>query len=219
MDYIISDLHFGDKGIIKFERTEFDTVEQHDAFLVQQWNKTIVNKNDRVFFLGDLHDNSSNKKDLEYLKTLVSKLRGYKIMILGNHDVYKEQDYLDLGFNEVIKGPYYYKPYIILSHEPCREAFRNPYVWNIHGHLHNAKLELDNYICVSARHINYKPAKLSKMAEKIAGKVTKRNEHFMEEWYSTFYDFNQWELQYDENGRVDTNKTRLLKEPKKYEVN
>lgn len=215
MDYIISDLHLGDKGIIRFERTEFKTVEEHDAFIVSQWNKTIVNKNDRVFFLGDLHDNSGKVCEKEALKEIVTKLRGYKIMILGNHDVFKKTDYLEMGFNEVIEGPYYYKPYVILSHEPCREAFKNPYVWNIHGHLHNAKLDLENYICVSAKHINYKPAKLTKMAEKIASRVCKRRESFMNEWYSVFYDFNKWELQYDENGRVDSNKTREMKLPKK----
>ena len=215
MDYIISDLHLGDKGIIRFERTEFNTVEEHDAFILSQWNKTIVNKNDRVFFLGDLHDNSSKSCEKEELKKIVTKLRGYKIMILGNHDHFKKADYLEMGFNEVIEGPYYYKPYIILSHEPCLEAFRNPYVWNIHGHLHNAELNLENYICVSAKHIQYRPAKLTKMAEKIASKVSKRKESFMEEWYSPFYDFNQWELQYDEHGRVDSNKTREMKVPKK----
>lgn len=210
MDYVISDLHFGDKGILRFERTEFATVEEHDAYMVKMWNAMVVNNNDTVYFLGDLHDNSHKRDDLDYLRTIVPKLHGKKIIILGNHDVYKDQDYLDLGFEKVIHGPYYYKPYIILSHEPCREAFQNPYVWNIHGHLHNAELELENYICVSARHVQYRPQKLTKIAERIAGKVAKRKEHFMEEWYCPFYDFMQYELQYDESGRVDATKTRNM---------
>lgn len=210
MDYVISDLHFGDKGILRFERTEFATVEEHDAYMVKMWNAMVVNNNDTVYFLGDLHDNSHKRDDLDYLRTIVPKLHGRKIIILGNHDVYKDQDYLDLGFEKVIHGPYYYKPYIILSHEPCREAFQNPYVWNIHGHLHNAELELENYICVSARHVQYRPQKLTKIAERIAGKVAKRKEHFMEEWYCPFYDFMQYELQYDESGRVDATKTRNM---------
>lgn len=210
MDYIISDLHFGDKGILRFERTEFATVEEHDAHMIKMWNAMVVNNNDTVYFLGDLHDNSHKRDDLDYLRTIVPKLHGRKIIILGNHDVYKDQDYLDLGFEKVIHGPYYYKPYIILSHEPCREAFQNPYVWNIHGHLHNAELELENYICVSARHVQYRPQKLTKIAERIAGKVAKRKEHFMEEWYCPFYDFMQYELQYDESGRVDATKTRNM---------
>lgn len=214
MDYVISDLHLGDRGVIKFERTEFATIEEHDATLVQYWNKTVVNKDDTVYFLGDLHDNSRRRDDLDYLKSLVSKLRGHKIIILGNHDVFRDQDYLDLGFEKVIHGPYYYKPYLILSHEPCREALNNPYVWNIHGHLHNAELELPNYKCVSARHIQYKPAKLTKMAENIAAKVTKRKEYFMEEWYAEYYDFMRYELQYDKNGRVDAFATRNAAIPK-----
>ena len=72
MDYIISDLHLGDKGIIHFERTEFNTVEEHDAFILSQWNKTVVNKNDKVFFLGDLHDNSGKPTEKEELKNSIS---------------------------------------------------------------------------------------------------------------------------------------------------
>ena len=219
MDYVISDLHLMDRGVIKFERTEFNTIEEHDAYLVKMWNSTIVNKDDTIYFLGDLHDNGRSRKDIECLKNIVGKLRGHKIMIKGNHDVYKDQDYLDMGFEKVITGPYYYKPYLILSHEPCREAFRNPYVWNVHGHLHNATLELDNYKCVSTKHIDYKPMKLTKFAEKIAGKVQKRKECFMEEWYSVFYDFMKYKLYYDDNGRVDSRTTRERKEPKDAETN
>lgn len=215
MDYVISDLHLMDKGVIKFERTEFATIEEHDQALVRYWNSVVVNANDTVYFLGDLHDNSTKQADLEYLKGLVQKLRGHKIIILGNHDGYKDEVYLDLGFERVIHGPYYYKPYLILSHEPCREAYGNPYVWNIHGHLHNAELELPNYKCVSARHIQYRPLKLTKFAEQIAGKVKKRKEYFMEEWYALHYNFMKYELVYAPDGRVDSTETLRQARPKK----
>lgn len=214
MDYVISDLHFNDKGVIRFERTEFSTTEEHDAFLIKQWNKTVVNKDDRVFFLGDLCDNSGKRATVDAVKALVSQLRGHKIIILGNHDHFKMEEYKEMGFEQVIAGPYYYKPYIILSHEPCREAFNNPYVYNIHGHLHNAKLELDNYICVSAKHINYKPMKLGKLTLKIAAKVKTRKESFMEEWYAEYYNFMKYKLYYAEDGRIDSTKTLSMKEPK-----
>ena len=82
MDYVISDLHLMDKGVIKFERTEFATIEEHDQALVRYWNSVVVNANDTVYFLGDLHDNGAKQADLEYLKGLVQKLRRHKIIIL-----------------------------------------------------------------------------------------------------------------------------------------
>ena len=106
MDYVISDLHFGDKGILRFERTEFATVEEHDAYMIKMWNTMVVNNNDTVYFLGDLHDNSHKRDDLDYLRTIVPKLHGKKIIILGNHDVYKDQDYLNLGFEKVTNWPF-----------------------------------------------------------------------------------------------------------------
>ena len=215
MDYIISDLHLGDKGVIRFERTEFATIEEHDAALVRYWNSTIVNKDDTVYFLGDLCDNASKKDMLTYLQTIVPRLRGHKIMIRGNHDHFKDDEYIALGFERVITGPYFYRPNIILSHEPCREAYENPYVWNIHGHLHNAELELPNYKCVSARHIKYKPMSLTKYAMMINSRTKKRTEYFMEEWYAPHYNFMKYELQYDENGRVDSKRTIELAIPRK----
>ena len=215
MDYVISDLHLMDRGVIRFERTEFATVEEHDAAIVRYWNSVIVNKNDTVYFLGDLADNTSKKEILPRLQAIVPKLRGHKIMIRGNHDHFRDDEYLALGFEKVITGPHYYKPYLILSHEPCQEAYENPYVWNIHGHLHNAELELPNYICVSARHVKYRPAKLTKMAEQIAAKVKHRKEYFMEEWYAPHYNFMKYELQYDENGRVDSKTTMEKAIPRK----
>ena len=215
MDYVISDLHLGDKGVVNFERREFATIEEHDAHLIHMWNSTVVNKDDTVYFLGDLYDNGRDHGGREYLKSIVQKLRGHKILIKGNHDNFKDKDYLEMGFEQVITGPYFYKPYLILSHEPCHEAFNNPYVWNVHGHLHNATLELENYKCVSAKHISYKPMKLTKFAEQIQPKVRKRKERFMEEWYYPYYNFMKYELQYDDNGRVDTVKTLQMAIPKR----
>ena len=114
--WLISDTHFSDEelyiGTKKIERADADEY-------VKLINSKVGRK-DTLIHLGDVGD-------LEAMK----KVRGYKILIMGNHDTgatkYKEI------FNEVYQGPVQIGEKLILSHEPleCGWAF------NIHGHIHS----------------------------------------------------------------------------------
>ena len=114
--WLISDTHFSDEelyiGTKKIERADADEY-------VKLINSKVGRK-DTLIHLGDVGD-------LEAMK----KVRGYKILIMGNHDTgatkYKEI------FNEVYQGPVQIGEKLILSHEPleCGWAF------NIHGHVHS----------------------------------------------------------------------------------
>lgn len=79
MIYFTSDLHLGHANIIKLSNRPFETLEEMDEVLVQNWNKK-VKKNDTIYILGDLIHKSSNP--VQYLQ----KLNGVKHLILGNHD-------------------------------------------------------------------------------------------------------------------------------------
>jgi calcineurin-like phosphoesterase family protein len=114
--WLISDTHFNDEelyiGTKKIERADADEY-------VKLINSKVGRK-DVLVHLGDVGD-------LEVMK----KIRGYKILIMGNHDTgvtkYKEV------FDEVYTGPVQIGEKLILSHEPleCGWAF------NIHGHIHS----------------------------------------------------------------------------------
>lgn len=67
--WVISDLHFGDEDLRKGHPTRIS-----DDDLVRAINSK-VGKRDILFILGDVGD-------VSYLR----KLRGYKILIMGNHD-------------------------------------------------------------------------------------------------------------------------------------
>lgn len=184
-EYVISDLHFGHKNIIKFERTEFTTIAEHDAYIAKCWNE-IVKPNDKVYILGDV--GGFWRTDLQYMIDLIKSLNGYKILIFGNHDTWPRNKFKEFGFQEAMKGPIFIRNgKVILSHEPAREAFNNPYAINIHGHLHNRNLLLDNYYCVSAKYIDYKPVLIDSFLKEIS-KCKNRREKFGEEWYYEFYD-------------------------------
>ena len=78
--FYISDLHFGNDGIIECDQRPFATIEESDAAIIQNWNKHVF-KNDTVFILGDVSYYDSNKT-LEIL----AKLTGNIVIIRGNHD-------------------------------------------------------------------------------------------------------------------------------------
>lgn len=152
----ISDLHFGHTGIIAFSGTErggVTSIEEHDKWIVEQWN-SVVSKNDLVWVLGDV---CMDKTKLPLLK----KMKGNKHLILGNHDEFTLDVYAPY-FNK-IHGFLKYKGFWI-SHAPLHPHELRGKV-NLHGHLHKNIItrwnpekndwEPDpNYICVSVEQVN-----------------------------------------------------------------
>ena len=79
--WFTSDLHFGHKNILKFCKRPWDTVEEMDEGLIQNWNR-VVGKDDLVFNLGDFAFATNGR-----WKELINRLNGHIHLILGNHDV------------------------------------------------------------------------------------------------------------------------------------
>ena len=203
--YILSDTHFGHKKILDFERFNFKSIEEHDDFIVEKWNSVIKEK-DIVYHLGDVIFAQSK----DSLQCILSKLNGYKILIKGNHDKKTNNYYLKNGFDEVYNHPVYYSDNIILSHQPVLEAYNNPYVINIHGHLHGANLNLKNFICVAMDQIHYTPVNIEAIV-KISNELKTRKNSFLNEWYGKYYNFYiDKGIVYDENGDVDLKKTKSI---------
>lgn len=137
MFYYIGDLHIGCKN--SFENRTLE----HDQIIINNWN-TVVHNNDTVFILGDI-GRLGNNKDNAYVASIISQLKGKKVLILGNHDQQgvKDNRILQL-FTEVVS----YKEItdnfngknhnLVLSHYPI-------YSWNgaykgwihLYGHTHN----------------------------------------------------------------------------------
>jgi calcineurin-like phosphoesterase family protein len=51
--FIISDMHFGHKNIIKYENRPFASVGEMDDLIIQKWNNSVKN-DDIIFVLGDV---------------------------------------------------------------------------------------------------------------------------------------------------------------------
>ena len=180
--YVTSDLHFNHTNILKMGRP-FATIEEHNNYIIDQFN-SVVGKDDLVYILGDL-----GFTPLKNLEPLVRRLNGRKILVLGNHDKGKIGEYRNMGFIEVYDHPVYFSWATILSHSPLKEAFDNPYVFNVHGHLHNSTLKLNHFINVNCELNDYKPLDLKKIDEKNRVKAKSRRENFGDEWYYQYYDW------------------------------
>lgn len=204
--YVISDTHFGHENILKFERRNFKTIQEHDEYIISLWNKTI-HKTDTVYHLGDVGLTKTG-----YLETIIPRLNGYKILIMGNHDRKgcSKARFERMGFNEVHPEPVYYTPKVLLSHEPSMEALNNPFVINIHGHLHCSKLSLDNFYNVNCFFTDYKPVRIDKYV-RLTETMPKREEKFLEEWYAKYYVFTNTternDVITDEDGHIQYENT------------
>lgn len=156
--FLISDTHFGHQGVCNFLRDDntklrpWTTADSMDEDLVKNWN-SVVSPKDRVYHLGDV---VINRKALKIL----SRLNGRKVLIKGNHDIFKLHDYVP--YFDDIRG-YHVLEDCLLSHIPVHES--NLYRWkhNIHGHLHHRRvLDSSNnihpkYYNVSVECVNYVP--------------------------------------------------------------
>lgn len=155
--FFIGDTHFGHKGIINFSATKpfrpFETIEEHDEELVKRWNETVAPK-DVVFVLGDF---CFGKRNLP----IAGRLNGLKKLVMGNHDMYSSEDYLQ--YFHKLYGCVEYKG-AILTHIPVHPCQLARYYINVHGHLHTEAVPMvsedrldPRYICASAEQTGLKP--------------------------------------------------------------
>lgn len=145
----ISDLHFGHLNMAL--KRGFQNVEEHDQHIIDRWNAT-VSKHDTVFILGDI----TMEKSQHYDK--LKLLKGYKKVILGNHDMPQHVPKLLEHVNSVsgmVKLGLY-----ILTHCPIHESELHRFKGNIHGHVHENTLNDSRYINVSCEAIDYTPIEI-----------------------------------------------------------
>lgn len=135
--YVISDLHFGHENIIKYSNglRGGTNMKEHDEWLIHQWN-SVVTKHDLVYVLGDV---AIDQEGLKYVK----KLKGNKMLVRGNHDVWGTKRYLEY-FQEV-HGLLNYRRVFWMTHAPIHpESLRS--LVNLHGHVHQNSLQDSRYI-------------------------------------------------------------------------
>lgn len=170
-NYYIADTHFGHDNIRRLSNRPFNSVEEMDKVIIDNWNRKVTD-NDDVYILGDFSYKSEDP--IEYLK----KLNGKKHLIVGNHD------------NKLLKNPncrkYFVEivdmktvndngTYIVLCHYPLVEwngYYRN--TLHFYGHVHNTyhnettkyAMSIKNAYNVGVDVIGFEPRTLYEITEK-----------------------------------------------------
>lgn len=158
--WVAADHHFGHANILTFKRDDgtplrpFNSLEEHDETIIANHN-ALVDPSDRVYLLGDVCINRRYRH-------LLGRLQGRLVLVKGNHDIFKIQDYLP--YFDDIRAYVVQKDHdgnkVILSHIPVHPDSLDRWGTNIHGHLHYNKVKNDEkgrYVCVSLEHTDYKP--------------------------------------------------------------
>ena len=139
--FLVSDTHFGHAGVCRFTRNDgvtklrpWDSAEEMDEAMVEAWNAK-VRPNDKVYHLGDV---VINRKALGIMR----RLNGDKVLIRGNHDIFKDTDYRE-HFREL--RAYHVMNGMILSHIPIHTESLGRFGVNIHGHTHANRVMLSGF--------------------------------------------------------------------------
>lgn len=160
--FITADPHLGhwnlcNDSFFGGKQRPFANGEDMDAALVQYWNETVMD-GDKVYVLGDV---AIPRRSL----ALVKQMNGRKILIKGNHDIFKLKDYAGL-FSDIRSCWPLSK--FVMTHIPLHPGSLR-WLHNVHGHTHHRDVLLPDgtpdkrYVNVCVEKTNYRPLPLEEV--------------------------------------------------------
>lgn len=162
--FITADLHLGHHRLCSHDfpggkQRPFDSGEEMDEQLVLRWN-SVVQPADKVYVLGDVAIKRQSIK-------LLFQMNGRKVLIKGNHDIFKLKDYAE-HFKDI--RAYHLLSGFVMSHVPIHPGSLR---WgaNVHGHLHHHKVDDNRYLNVCVEHTNYTPLSLEEVEWRLHGQM------------------------------------------------
>lgn len=157
--WVWSDQHYYHNNIIAYSDRPFESVLHMNSQMDERYTR-LIDKDQIVIWLGDVsfgHTTEMNER--------LRSLPGYKIHIIGNHDIDRKGKLTQYAFDEthvckLLELPSGNK--LQLTHYPMTHKF--PRTLNIHGHIHTLQANPWN-INVSVEQIDYQPIKLTTLLD------------------------------------------------------
>jgi len=160
--WFISDTHFFHANILKFTDDNgkkirpFDTLEEMHETIIENWNK-VVKDNDYVYHLGDVtfrYDGAFNN--------LMSRLKGKKRLIVGNHDKIWNPN-LQRWFEKADLWKGFSEHNFTAVHIPLEFKRLRDGAFCVHGHIHQNVEEDPRYINVCVEQTGYAPVNIDEI--------------------------------------------------------
>lgn len=161
--FFISDTHFFHDNTWKLFKKEdgsplrpFTSNEEMHEYMVQRWNE-VVKDNDYVYHLGDVTFDYGPK-----FNELMSRLKGQKRLIVGNHDKIWNPN-LMRWFQKADLWKGFKEADFTASHIPLRLDSLRDGAFNVHGHTHWRDLQDPKYINVSVERWDFYPVHIEEI--------------------------------------------------------
>lgn len=129
-------------------------------YMIAKWN-SVVKDQDYVYHLGDV--------TFQYhglFNNLMHRLKGKKRLIVGNHDKIWNKALIN-NFEKVALWKGFKEHNFTATHMPARLESLRDGKFNVHGHIHERKMEDPHYINVSVEVRDYTPVHLDTIIEEI----------------------------------------------------
>jgi calcineurin-like phosphoesterase family protein len=120
--------------------------------IIETWNASVCD-DDRVIVVGDLTAGLYDRK--EQLAETISKLKGRKTLVVGNHDHLSKKWYREAGFEIVVN--HILEDGILFVHKPATELniksiklqvqYKPKLI--VHGHIHAIRPEIAGHFNVA----------------------------------------------------------------------
>lgn len=156
--WVWSDIHFGHNNIIHHANRPFDDVQSMNDAMIRAY-LACVGPDDVVIWNGDIGFKSAG-----VINEMLGRLPGYKIQIVGNHDLDRSGKLVNFDVDErhlcyvvTIDGAQ-----LLFTHYHMDNVPRG--CVNVHGHIHQKLAHAWN-INVCVEHTNYTPRSLDSVIE------------------------------------------------------
>lgn len=172
----IADMHLGHENIIKFCGRPFGSAAEMNRILLENYNR-VVQDEDTVYLLGDVFFRCGKPNEEAQL---LSRMKGKKILVLGNHDPsWLHKVDLSLYFEQVVEDKLEIMDRsrrVTLCHYPLLdEVYTCDRGFMVHGHIHNNGPNMPEWpqlyhseclLNASVEVIRYQPCTLDELIER-----------------------------------------------------
>lgn len=138
----------------------FTSTYEMNEYMIQKWNE-VVKDNDYIYHLGDVtfrYDGVFNE--------LMSRLKGKKRLIIGNHDKLLNPNFLR-WFEKADLWKGFKEGNFTCTHIPQRLESLRDGKFNVHAHIHANKMDDPHYINVCVEVRDYTPVNYHTILEEI----------------------------------------------------